>query len=307
LRRAADRNLRLAPLFLALALAGCGSSAHYQARLRSGHPAYKVGAPYEINGVWYTPAVDYNYDRTGIASWYGEQFNERYTANGEVFDLNGLTAAHTTLPMPTIVQVTNLDNGRSLQLRVNDRGPFVGGRIIDVSRRAAQLLGFETRGTAPVRVKVLKEQSIAAADQLIRGNGGRLFAAAAPPPAPTPAPTPAPPPAPTPAPRRAPSVLAALIPAAEAAPLPAEAAPVVAVRPERRIFVQAGAFSQPESAQRMLTQVERLGSAAVVHSSIGGIDFYRVRLGPFASVEEADQLLARILGSGYSQARIVVD
>jgi len=95
---------------------------------------YKVGAPYQINGVWYYPAVDYNYDETGVASWYGEQFDQRYTANGEIFDLNELTAAHRTLPMPSIIQVTNLSNGRALQLRVD--GPqsrrLLGGEVEEV-------------------------------------------------------------------------------------------------------------------------------------------------------------------------------
>ena len=339
LRGPGDLGGRLAPLVLALALAGCGSSAHYRAHYRPGHPVYKVGAPYEVNGEWYYPAVDYNYDRTGVASWYGEQFNERYTANGEVFDLNGLTAAHKTLPMPTIVQVTNLANGRSLRLRVNDRGPFADGRIIDVSRRAAQLLGFETQGTTPVRVEVMKTASIRAAEQLIRGNGGsRILLAAAPaaatrtPPAaplrqppspqappslaPAPAPAPAPPPsaeplsspAPPPSPRPAPrsSILAALVPSASAAPLRTAELPP---RPltAGRIFVQAAAFSQRANAQRALLQIDRLGNAAVVHTSIGGIDFYRVRLGPLSSVTEADWLLGRVVGSGYRQARIVVD
>jgi peptidoglycan lytic transglycosylase len=303
---AGDLGRRAAPLILALTLAGCGSTAHYRAHYRPPHPVYKVGAPYEINGEWYYPAVDYDYDRTGIASWYGEQFNEKYTANGEVFDLNGLTAAHKTLPMPTVVRVTNLDNGRSLELRVNDRGPFVDGRIIDVSRRAAQLLGFETQGTAPVRVTVLKDESIRAAEAIMRENGqsGVLLAAAPdagaalPPPPPRSSPR---------SPRPAP-VLASLIPAAAAAPLPPPSMqPRAAARSAGRIFVQAGAFSQRKSALRALIGIAPLGSAEVVHTAIGGIDFYRVRLGPFASVEEAGRLLARILEDGYPQARIVVD
>ncbi len=160
----------LAPIaLLGLLLAGCasqpGGSYGTGGAYRDGQGAYRVGRPYEIKGVWYYPAVDYDYDRTGIASWYGGQFEGRLTANGEIFDLNQLTAAHTTLPMPSIVQVTNLENGRSLQLRVNDRGPFVDGRLIDVSRRAAQLLGFESTGTTLVRVKVLKDESIAAAEE----------------------------------------------------------------------------------------------------------------------------------------------
>ena len=108
---------------------------------------YKVGAPYQINGVWYYPAADYSYDETGVASWYGEQFDRKYTANGEIFDLNELTAAHRTLPMPSIVQVTNLTNGRSLQLRVNDRGPFARGRIIEC--RGAPPSFSASRPTAP--------------------------------------------------------------------------------------------------------------------------------------------------------------
>lgn len=101
---------------------------------------YKVGKPYQINGVWYYPSEDYGYDETGVGSWYGPDFHGKPTANGEIFDQNGLTAAHRTLPMPSLVRVTNLENGRSIMVRVNDRGPFAHGRIIDLSRRSAQLL-----------------------------------------------------------------------------------------------------------------------------------------------------------------------
>ena len=125
---------------------------------------YKVGEPYQIAGVWYYPAEDWTYDETGIASFYGGErsgidFHNRLTANGEIYDMNALTAAHTTLPMPSLVRVTNLENGRSIVLRVNDRGPFVRGRIIDVSRRAAQLLGFEGQGIARVRVELMADES----------------------------------------------------------------------------------------------------------------------------------------------------
>ncbi len=105
-----------------------------------------------------------------MASWYGQAFQGQYTANGEIFDLNELTAAHTTLPLPTIVEVVNLQNNRALRIRVNDRGPFVKGRIIDLSRRAAQLLGVEGPGTAPVRVRVLKDESLRAAAMAQRGR-----------------------------------------------------------------------------------------------------------------------------------------
>src|SRR6266446_4243822 len=172
------------PLCLALGflLTACASSGpefgdNHRVRYHRGQPSYKVGAAYQINGVWYYPRVDYGYDETGLASWYGEAFDGQATANGEIYDLNQLSAAHKTLPLPSVVQVTNLQNGRSLRLRVNDRGPFVDGRIIDLSRRAAQLLGFETIGTATVRVRIMKEESIEVAEAAMRGGTGRVMLA----------------------------------------------------------------------------------------------------------------------------------
>jgi rare lipoprotein A len=114
---------------------------------------YKVGKPYTINGVTYVPAEDPGYDRVGMASWYGKEFHARRTANGEFFDMARLTAAHPTLPMPSYVYVTNLRNGRTVMVRVNDRGPYKPGRIVDLSRRTAQILGFESQGTTQVRVR----------------------------------------------------------------------------------------------------------------------------------------------------------
>ncbi len=118
-----------------------------------------VGKPYSIKGVRYVPSADPNYDRTGIASWYGRGFHGRPTASGTRFNERAMTAAHTTLPFGTRVRVTNLENGRSALLTINDRGPFVGGRIIDVSRGAAARLGFERRGLARVRVQNLARQT----------------------------------------------------------------------------------------------------------------------------------------------------
>ncbi len=142
----------------------------------------KVGKPYRVAGHWYVPREDWNYDEVGIASWYGAKFHGRRTASGEIFDMNKLTAAHRTLPLPSYVRVTNLENGRAINVRVNDRGPFVKGRIIDVSRRAAQLLGFAAKGTARVRVQIIRPDgtlgnrrkgrsrppSIVSAEQLVR-------------------------------------------------------------------------------------------------------------------------------------------
>ena len=100
-------------------------------------PRYKVGNPYKVGGIWYYPERNLTYDETGIGSWYGAEFAGKLTANGEIFDPELVTAAHKTLPMPSVVRVTNLDNGKSLVVRINDRGPFVAGRIIDLSRSRA--------------------------------------------------------------------------------------------------------------------------------------------------------------------------
>lgn len=130
--------------------------------------AIKLGKPYRIAGIWYYPEDNQDYDETGYASWYGPKFHGRPTANGERFDMNQLSAAHRTLPLPSLVLVTNLENGRSIKVRINDRGPFVEDRIIDLSRRAAQFLGFEKQGIARVRV------------QRIRGDGSLADASARP-------------------------------------------------------------------------------------------------------------------------------
>ena len=119
---------------------------------------YKVGNPYQIKGQWYYPAEDYQYVETGIASWYGEQFQGRPTSSGEPFDMNQLSGAHRTLPLPAWVRVTNLGNGRSVVLRINDRGPFADpdSRIIDVSYAAAIRLDMVQSGTASVRVEAIE-------------------------------------------------------------------------------------------------------------------------------------------------------
>ncbi|MDO9588467.1 MAG: septal ring lytic transglycosylase RlpA family protein [Brevundimonas sp.] len=111
--------------------------------------------PYQIRGRWYQPAEQPGYDETGLASWYGQQFNGRPTATGERFDMNAMTAAHKTLPLPGLVEVTNLANGRRIVVRVNDRGPFVDGRIIDLSRGSAEALGLLAAGVGEVRVRYL--------------------------------------------------------------------------------------------------------------------------------------------------------
>jgi peptidoglycan lytic transglycosylase len=126
---------------------------------------YKIGDPYQVDGQWFTPREEASYDRTGVSSYYSQDFHGRRTANGEVFDMWALSAAHPTLPLPSYVYVTNLSNGRTLLLRVNDRGPYAKDRVIDVSLAAARYLGFETRGTSTVRVRYAGQAPISGDDR----------------------------------------------------------------------------------------------------------------------------------------------
>lgn len=280
---------------------------------------YKIGDPYKINGVWYYPKADYEYNESGIASWYGRKFNGRPTANGETFDMNAISAAHRTLPLPSIVRVTNLRNGRSLKVRVNDRGPFAHGRIIDMSRRGAQLLGFERAGTASVRVEILPRESRQLAANY--NNGADVLASSKKPP-------------PVAAPRVAvTSTTLAPPPGTSAAPPPPNNHKVVEVTqaPQRnvrkpptvpsvdgsvtvvpvpaapKIYVQAGAFSQYHNANRLRARLSLIGPAEIHQVRVVERPLFRVRMGPMSSVNEADNLLATIMRVGVNDARIVVD
>jgi rare lipoprotein A len=129
-----------------------------------GGGTYRVGKPYTVGGRVYVPEEDVNYREEGLASWYGDDFHGRLTANGEVFDMASLTAAHPTLPMPCYARVTNLSNGKSLIVRVNDRGPYHGNRLMDVSSRAAELLEFKGNGIAHVRVEYVGRAPLEGSD-----------------------------------------------------------------------------------------------------------------------------------------------
>ncbi len=277
-------------------------------------PVYKIGKPYQVAGIWYYPGEDYDYDHTGIASWYGPDFHGKLTANGEVFDQNAVSAAHKTLPLPSLVRVTNLENGRSLVVRVNDRGPFVNGRIIDLSRRAAQLLGMEARGTAKVRVQILADESRSLAASLKREDGGGATVAAAPraevvaeaPPQPsgrgsTSRPVQASLAGGAPA-----SPMAHMDAATQAAERTIGQVDQVAVHPTN-IYVQVGSFSRYDNAQRLSDRLAAIGKAQIQPAVINGQKVYRVRFGPAASVDEADRILDKAVSAGQSDARMVVD
>jgi rare lipoprotein A len=185
----ADPIRRLARLGLVAAsaavLTACAAGPRYSASPQASAPApgrsytnkegQKVGRPYEVNGRWYTPKEQPRYDEVGTASWYGYQHEGRPTATGEVFHKDQVSAAHKTLPLPSLVEVTNLANGKKLKVRVNDRGPFIEGRIIDLSQEAARRLGFEGQGVTRVRVRYL------GASHARREDGDELAEAGAPP------------------------------------------------------------------------------------------------------------------------------
>ncbi len=126
---------------------------HVGANVPKGGGRYQVGKPYQVKGKWYYPKEDFKYNKVGLASWYGSAFHGRQTANGEVYDQYHISAAHPTFPLPSYARVTNVDNGTSVIVRVNDRGPYHPGRIIDLSDKAADLLDMKTTGTAKVRVQ----------------------------------------------------------------------------------------------------------------------------------------------------------
>ena len=248
------------------------------------------------------------YDETGIGSWYGDEFAGKLTANGEIFDPELVTAAHKTLPMPSVVRVTNLDNGKSLVVRINDRGPFVAGRIIDLSREAARRIGYKDNGLARVRVQVLAEQSLRL--EKLAKTGAFPSVDGAP---------------------------SAAMPEVEAAAKPtvnltaksntgrsaysstngqsaldllsqSRVGEVVSVAPvTTQIWVQVGAFHSEGSAASVLAQIETLGNGEISSLLKAGQTLHRVRLGPIKTVSEADKLLDGVMNIGFSGARIIVD
>lgn len=334
------------PLCVAvLFLAGCSSSSRVPDHIsRNAVPptpsqgTFKVGKPYKVLGKWYTPREDYALVETGIASWYGPNFHGKMTANGEIFDQNELTAAHRTLHMPSIVRVTNLENGRSLVVRVNDRGPFKRGRIIDLSKRAAELLGFRQKGTAKVRVQVLTQESKEVAEIAKRGHDTSGFETA------------------LNEPKRAQPVQrqeplytrqaqqqgqislrdnptpilentqtqqgASLKPVDRVQlgdvnrPLtghtkngnfyPDQIVNTVAV-PDTGIFVQAAAFGSKDNAVRYAQQLSQIAETKVVSAVVNGQTVHRVRFGPLKDVAQADDVLARLVANGNQKGLIIVE
>ncbi len=315
------RHLSFFPLLIAagLVLASCSShngqhasrdpfagkgSPYYPGSgpIPMGGGRYQVGKPYQVAGRWFTPEEQPNYDKEGIASWYGEAFHRRMTSNGEWFDMNQLTAAHPTLPLPSYVKVTNADNGREVVVRVNDRGPFVGTRIIDMSKRAAVALGFKGQGMAPVRVQLIGPAPLddngthlaAMNEQLERGTpvtrmiaaakGGRSQVQIA-------------------AVEAEPEVVADTTIAYSAAP---ENVPAPDFGYDQSYYVQVGSFADPGNAERARDGLAASWPVQVAELNTGGRTVYRVRLGPIAERPDADTALEHAIFLGHRDARVIV-
>ena len=337
----ASRTLRLCGAVAVMAsLAACGSSnkgGGSGASSVAQRGTYKIGQPYKIDGVTYTPKETFTLTETGVASWYGPGFHGKSTANGERYDQADRTAAHRTLQMPAVVRVTNLDNGLSTVVRVNDRGPFARSRVIDLSRTAAQEIDMIGKGTARVRIDQLSTESMTVKDVALSGggpaeqqqalaqlsSGTRTAPAASPVPTPPPAAPPPvmvaqpavyePPPPPAPA-----QTVYASPPRGNGTPFPAPQSASGAVPPTiaslsatpaaaSGFFVQVGAFSTHENAERQRGAIRSYGNPEVSQASANGRDVYRVRLGPYTTPDAAGIVADRLKRSGYGDARVVSD
>ncbi len=253
-----------------------------------------AGPPYEVDGKWYVPTYEPDYDEVGVASWYGPTFHGEKSASGEVFDEMALTAAHPTLPLPSLVRVTNLENGKTAIVRLNDRGPFVDDRIIDLSRGVAEALDMRAKGTAKVRVQYVGP---APAAPNSTPPGETMFAAA-----------PQQPQSPAKAPVMTAEAMPPLVPAEPvieyraAAPL-AEAPRHADIAHDRAretvgLYIQAGSFSDLANAQQHRQRMQAHGPATVTSAQVNGAVFYRVMVGPWQSRAMAEQMQDRIHAAG---------
>jgi len=248
-------------------------------RSTAGNPPF-----YEVGGHRYIVlASAAGYRERGVASWYGADFHGLRTATGERYDMFAMTAAHKTLPIPCYARVTNLSNGRSIVVRINDRGPFVGNRIIDLSYTAANRLEMIRNGTAFVEVETLMPAGAGSTAALPVTTPAASAASAGV--------------------SNVPPVTAPLPPAP--APPPSSTAPVAMMS---HFYIQVGAYSQPDNAQRAAQKLRNAGLEHVITLPAGPDQpLQRVRVGPIASVQEFDQLIARLSALGFPAARLAQD
>jgi rare lipoprotein A len=270
---------------------------------------------YEVFGKrYYVMASSVGYVERGVASWYGPGFHKELTSVREPYDMYGMTAAHKTLPLPAYVRVTNLQNGRSCVVRVNDRGPFVGNRIIDLSYTAAAKLDMLRDGTAMVEVRTLQPFDPGLDTHLTVASIGALPLAS--PPATSPAaPLTSSPSVSPPVPLASPPAVSSAVPLASpplatpaAAPPIVKPAPVTSA-PVRTLFVQAGAFAGPDNAQRLVDKLRSEGYTQVFvrDDLIAGRKLYRVRIGPIPDVPQFDRIVAALEQEGLRDAHLALD
>ena len=236
---------------------------------------YKIGNPYQINGQWFYPEVDYDYDAIGIASWYGPNFNGKKTANGEIFDQNKVSAAHKTLPMPSIVKVINLENRKELILKINDRGPFVNGRIIDLSKEAARQLGFLNKGTAKVRVIVQEVESRRLAMNLQNNTQKDQF-----------------------------DVKPARTEDIQKVELDTIKPKHTNISTNKKVIIQVGSFKDEKNAHLLVERLKNFNAFLQKHL-IKENFFYRVRIGPFNDFSNAKKTLNKLLFLGFNSSKII--
>ncbi|MCB9973597.1 MAG: septal ring lytic transglycosylase RlpA family protein [Rhodospirillales bacterium] len=290
---------------------------------------FKVGNPYDVQGLKYTPKETYYHTENGVASWYGPGFHGKKTANGEVFNKYDLTAAHRTLQMPSLIEVTNLSNGKKAVLRVNDRGPFARSRILDVSEHAAEVLGFKNQGTANIQLRVLTEESkeladIAKSGKSTRGmevayNQGKkpisrthLPASQAPVSPMIPAVDP------TAAQAQVASVTRQelIVPEVSSSAIePSSGVEVAALSgahapsdyAQSKIYIQAGAFGNSGNAQALSGRLGSIAPANVSPVNVNGSLYHRVKVGPFQDMAQARSALSQIAAAGQTDARIFIE
>jgi rare lipoprotein A len=286
----------LTTMMVCMFLAACSSGPEVPEFCTTGNtiaPKKATSRPYQIKGIWYYPQPHFEYDETGHASYYGggDVFHGRKTATGERFDKNEVSAAHKTLPLPCIAVVTNLENGREIQVRVNDRGPFIEGRIIDVSRRTAQLLGFENKGIVKVRVRTLVPESL-----VLHGiDPSTVMMAQS---------------APT-------AAVPVVVASAPFARLPdtlfeeeEDADPVFAQTNVKTnstgIFIDVEGHERQEQAHVLQQALNELTKSPVQAVPNRGSKPYAVRIGPFASMASANQTLDQLVNAGHAMSRIII-
>lgn len=232
---------------------------------------YKIGNPYQINGTTYTPAEDYSYTAQGEAGWYMADQNHLITANGERYDSNKLTAIHKTLPLPSIVRVTNLNNGRTAIVRINDRGPFENERIMDVSEKAAEELNFTETGTTPVKIEIMPYESKQLKEQLLKNaKMGESFYS-----------------------DESDSANDIIY------------SPKLSTSNKADYYIQLGVFSQPSAIQKIKNNLYDYTNIVTTKIERNNQLLYRVRVGPFETYETAMKGLDKIHQAGYGESIII--